>query len=200
MAGIITPNGVIQFAAPMSINSNQPVFVADSVNLKRYTASMGVQRWEIETNVEPSSTSADYLIHSVSNGYSEVFNVEMPQPYRGTSIYPTGTLPAFASAGTYFVRVSSIGNLNRGDFISFTNYNKVYLITAISSYGGNPSYPGVYTLTVFPRIMSEISNGTLNYGNNVIFKARYDTDSMIGIKYIDGILSDPGTVKLVEAI
>jgi len=199
MAGIITPNGIIRFAAPMSINSNQPVFISDSINLKRYTASMGVQRWEIETNVEPSSSSADYLIHSVSNGYSEIFNIEMPQFYRSSG-YTTGTILASATAGTYYIRVGSVTNIAKGDFVSFANYNKVYLVTAISTLGGNASYPGVYALTVFPRIMSEVSNGILNYGNNVIMKARYDTDSMIGIKYTDGILSDPGTIKLVEAL
>lgn len=200
MAGIITPGGdIIRFVAPMSIKSNQPVFVSDSINLKRYTASMGVQRWEIETNVEPSNSSADYLIHSVSNGFSNIFDVEMPQVYRGSS-YPSGSLSATADAGTYFVRVNDVTNLSKGDFISFTNYNKVYLITAISALGGNTSYPGVYTLTVFPRIMSNINSGTLNYGNNTRFKARYDTDSMIGITYTDGILSDPGTIRLVEAI
>lgn len=191
MAGIKTPSGVIKFVAPMMVKSNQPVFVADSINLKRYAASMeGVQRWEIETNVMPSNSSAEYLIHSVINGYSTVFDVEMPQVYRGSTEVVTGSTTATGSSGSFSISVQSSSNLKRGDFVSFGNHSKVYLITAVSS----------GSITIFPRLRTAVSNTALYYGNNVIMKAYYDTDVMTGISYIDGIISDPGIVKLVEAV
>lgn len=189
MAGIKTSNGVIKFVTPTTVSSNQPVFTADTISLKRFAASMEVQRWEIETNLMPSNSSADFLLHSVANGFATVFDVEMPQVYRNSSIIPTGSTQATGTAGTYSVTVNSSSNLKSGDFISFSGHQKVYLIMAVSG----------QTLTVFPKLRSS-NLGTLNYGNNTVMKARYDVDTVIGITYTDGILSDPGTIKLIEAL
>lgn len=189
MAGIKIGTGVIKFVTPMTIKSNQPVFVADSITLKRYAVSLEAQRWEIETNIMPSNSDAEFLIHSVLNGFNTIFDVEMPQVYRGSGTLVTGSTSASGASGTYSVTVGSSTQLRTGDFISFSGHSKVYLITQIVS----------NTLTVFPRLKSS-SLGTLYYGNNTVMKARYDTDSMIGISYVDGILSDPGTIRLIEAI
>lgn len=193
MAGIIVNGEVIRFVAPLQISSNQPVFVSDAINLRRTTGSRMAQRWEISTNLEPSNDSANYLIHSVANGYNTVFSVEMPQVYRmGVINAVTGTaLSSAAASAANIIQISGISDhLPLGEFIKFGNHDKVYVVLARS--GSN--------YTIFPRLITNVPiNTQIYFGNSVIMKARYDIDTAIGISYRDGILSDPGTIKLIEA-
>jgi hypothetical protein len=67
------------FSAPLTITSNQPSYIQDSMNLKRFASSQGIQRWELEANIAPSNNSSNFLVHSVLNGSNTVIYVRMPQ-------------------------------------------------------------------------------------------------------------------------
>lgn len=196
--GIIYDSEVIQFVAPISVISNQPVFVMDSISLRRSSNSQDVQRWEIKTNLMPSSDSANFLLHSVLNGHSEVFDAYMPQVYRpskASTAVGVSTVSEFTGRGSAAVKIGGFtGTIYKGEFVRFANHNKVYLATANITAGGN-------YISIFPKLLVPVpSNTVMTYGNDVIFRARYDTDTVLGISYKDGILSDPGTVTLIEAI
>jgi hypothetical protein len=199
MAGIIE-NGVVtvRFVTPMSVISNQPVFVADTLSLKRQVLSQGVQRWEIITNVEPSNTSADFLLHSVTNGFDKVFDIQMPQVYRRAGNTNTVSLLRTNEEmlpNSNNIIVNSNGVLNKGEFIKFSNHDKVYLVLNTITAGND------ITLNIFPNLIKPVPINTIILtGKDVILKARYDTATTIGISYIDGILSDPGTVGFTEAL
>jgi hypothetical protein len=194
MPGILIDGEVkVRFATPMQVISNQPIFGSDSISLKRYTHSYGVQRWEIKTAVEPSNFGYEFFAHSVINGYSEIFDIRMPQVFRGEGNYSSAGWSASGSAGSYSVSASGPGTLKRGEFIRFAGtggHNKVYMVTADCSGG---------TLNIFPRLRENVS-GAIENGNNVTFKARYDTSTILGMTYQNGILGDPGTVTFLEAI
>jgi hypothetical protein len=195
--GIIYGTEVIKFVAPMSVISNQPAFVMDSISLRRSSNSQEVQRWEIKTNVEPLNNSPTMLLHSVLMGYTEVFDIYMPQVYRvsgGVTATGSITVSGTASIGAPSVNINGVnGLIPKGEFVRFGNHNKVYLVTADITGNG--------TISVFPKLRTAVPSGTtMTYGNDVIMRARYDTDNVLGISYRDGILSDPGTITLIEAL
>lgn len=202
MAGIFENGEVIsKFVTPMSVTSNQPVFVADTLSLARQVVSREVQRWEITTNLEPSNKSPDLLIHSVINGYNNVFDILMPQVYKPNFIDNRTRVikPLEAKAAgvnTFSTSATAISSrLSKGEFINFANHNKVYLVTNIVTEGT------VDYITIFPKLINSIPSSTsIKYGNSVILKARYDTGTMLGITYVDGVLSDMGTVTFIEAL
>jgi hypothetical protein len=199
MAGIIE-NGVVKvrFVTPMSVVSNQPVFVADSLSLKRQVISQGVQRWEIETNLEPSNNSADFLLHSVSNGYEKVFDIQVPQVYKrygNTDSAEIVSVSSNAAVGDDTISVVSNGTLSKGEFIRFTNHDKLYLLMSDLTTGGNSN------VKIFPKLRSSVPlNTVVVIGKSVVMKARYGLNTVLGISYIDGVLSDPGTVTFIEAL
>lgn len=200
MAGILENGKLItRFVAPMSIISNRPVFVADTLSLRRQTTSQGVQRWEIKTNVEPSNSSADLLVHSVTNSFDNIIDIQMPQVYRVGNLGTTTTSIITVNSSTVnkgstqVVITGNNGIIRKGEFIQFANHDKVYMVTKDLQNNG--------TLNIFPNLITNIPLGiVISYGNNVVLKARYDTDSIQGIVFTDGILSDPGTLTFVEAV
>jgi len=202
MAGILENGELItRFVTPMSVSSNQPVFVSDTLSLKRQVVSHGVQRWEIKTNLEPSNKSADLLIHSVVNGYQGVFDISMPQVYikgfKDTRTKLIRTTVSVASGDNTFQTsgATTANQLIKGEFITFSNHQKVYLVTNVVTANN------ISTVTVFPNIIINVpTDNIIDYGSNVILKARYDTDVILGITYVDGILSDMGTVTFIEAL
>ena len=194
MPGILVSGVVVvRFATPMQVISNQPVFGSDAISLKRYTHSQGVQRWEIKTALEPSNSGYEFFVHSVINVYSEIFDIRMPQVYRGEGVYSNSGWTASGTAGGFTVTASGPGTLKKGEFVRFAGaggHNKVYMVTADCSGG---------TLNIFPRLKSNVS-GTMETGDGVNFKARYDPSTILGMTYQNGILGDPGTVTFLESI
>ena len=196
MAGIID-NGVVvtRFVAPISIISNQPAFATDSLSLKRQTVSQDAQRWEITTNLEPSDNSADFLVHSVVNGYNNAFTIQMPQVFRRnggtTSTLCSTTLNT--TKGNTSVSVTTNKLIAKGEFIQFQNHSKVYLVKSNRDKNG--------FLELYPALRQDVPlNTVVLFGNNVRMPVRYELDSALGITYVDGVLSDPGSVKLIEAL
>ena len=179
---------ICAFVAPLSIISNQPSYVQDMINLKRRASSQNVQRWEIETNVEPTVGNINYLMHSVQNGYDGVFYIRMPQVYGLTLTSAARTVVGINAVGTTSIGLD--GNISTGEFIQFTGDTKVYLVTT----GGS-------TVIISPPLMkATTASQVVITGGSVTMSARYDNTTRIGITYIDGILSDPGSLKFIEAL
>jgi hypothetical protein len=199
MAGIIE-NGVVtvRFVTPMSVVSNQPVFVADTLSLKRQVLSQGVQRWEISTNLEPSNNSADFLLHSVTNGYDKVFDIQVPQVFKKSGETSTATVVQVnfaAAANSSTISCNINGSLLKGEFIKFSNHDKVYIVlnTVSSSISAQ--------IQIYPPLRKPVSDSTLMLiKQEVVMKCRYDLSTALGITYVDGVLSDPGTVGFIEVL
>jgi hypothetical protein len=96
-------------------------------------------------------------------------------------------------AGASNFAVIGANSLVAGEFIQFTDHSKVYLVVSGGSSGKD--------VTVVPPLRVAVSAGTrLVLGGNVTMHASYNVDTQLGITYKDGVLSDPGTVKLVERL
>jgi hypothetical protein len=181
------------FTTPLSIVSNQPAYVQDMLNLKRKVNSQNIQRWEMEANIEPSNNSSNFLVHSVMNGYDTVLNIRMPQVYGNAPVDIAANTSAVTngiSASTDTIGVS--GTIpNVGEFVQFTNHDKVYLVVERFS----------TSMKIAPALLKNVTiNENIKRGGRVTLKAYYDNAVKLGITYIDGILSDPGSVRFIEAI
>jgi hypothetical protein len=166
-------------------------------------ASQKVQRWEIETSIAPTNDSASFFVNNIRAGFVEKMYVRMPQvpgikrlrggidDLENISIATVGT----ASAGATLVNVTGLGNdtFGAGEFIKFDSDSKIYVVT-------DPGIGGV-GVQIHPPLRTTVYPSTkIWYGSKVTMTARYDTDVALGIRFSDGILLDPGTVKLVEAL
>lgn len=183
------------FAAPLAVISNQPAFVSDTLSLKRKTNSQDVQRWELEASIVPTNDSSNFLVHSVKYGHTDSFGVRMPQVF-GTRPVTNGLdlrVAATVLAGASLLNINNIdSSLLSGQFISFANHSKVYLIVKDGTGGvGYEIYP--------PLQQNVTTNTVINYGGKVTMQVRYDLDTRLGITYRDGVLADQGTVRYIEA-
>ena len=68
-----------QILAPFTITSNEPMFDADTVSLKKQRATQNAQRWEMSfSTVGTPDTVQDMLISAVANNQSTSTMI-MPQ-------------------------------------------------------------------------------------------------------------------------
>ena len=196
MFGICNDSGVViaKFAAPMTVRSNHPVFSSDTLSLKRHITRRSAQRWEISTNVEPSSTGAnDLFVSLITKGYDTNVKVLMPQNYGVITkrILTNSIVSASGAANASSINISgNPGTMPRGTFFVADNPNhtKVYMTTE-DRVGAGP-------VGVYPPLRLAIGENIL-IGNNVIGLFKYDLDTVSGMVYSDGILMDNGTIKLV---
>lgn len=196
MYGIYENGEVIaRFAAPMQMVSNRPVFVSDALSLKRSSVKRSAQRWELETAVEPLSDYAnDLMVNMIVNGISETVNVIVPQNYgvikkRTSTSTPVGT----GALGATVVSVTSnVGLIPKGTFIRFANHSKIYMLTADLTGNG--------TMYIFPSLRAVVTAQAFAHRDDVMMPCTYDTSVITGMRYIDGILMDPGVVRLIEAL
>jgi hypothetical protein len=201
IAGIYEGGKVtIPFVTPTSIVSNTPTFGQDSISLRRYVSRRGkTQRWEIRTNLMPTNNDANFLIHSVTNNASKVFDILMPQVRLSEPSSYTGTILVESSVPTGSLSVGILidnesATIAKGEFIQFSTHDKIYVVTETLTGSG--------ILKIFPELRFPIDDSTVvKYRNSgpVLFRGYYDLDVVFGIQFVDGILSDPGTVTFIEA-
>jgi len=200
MYGLYRNGSVIaQFAAPLTVTSNEPVFIGDAQSLKRAVFKRPAQRWEITTNLSPLSTTADELFSwMVMRGHHSIVQVIMPQN-TGVVAKRSYTSTPFDLKGSAGVTDSSItllfNNLTipQGTFIRTESHTKIYMVT-------ETLYPNELSLKIFPNIRKDFTNSGLQIADDVIGNFYFDTDTVIGMSYTDGILMDNGTIKLIEAL
>lgn len=196
MYGIYENGKVIGvFTAPLTVKSNQPVFVSDSLSLKRSRQKRSNQRWEISAGIRPETIEAnDLLVLLVSKSYTEPVDILVPQNTGVMMKRITGTaVLANGSKGSTTISVTTTAFIPKGCFIKFSNHSKVYMTVTDKTRQSN-------SVEIYPALLSSVSNGSFYWQDDVIMKAYFDTDVTTGMVYSDGIMMDLGTVKLVEAL
>jgi len=192
--------------APFRLSSNEPVFSADSISLKVRRVKQGAQRWEMEFKVvmtDASSTFADMVTN-----FHEKVTLEMPQLNvrgevisSGTSTSTITTSSGVEAAGDDTIAISGLltgKTINKGRFIKFSSHDKIYLVTeTVTGDGSN-------FLKIYPSLRQSITSGTQvlyrDTTDAITFTAYRDISNVQGITYTDGVLSDLGTISLIEAL
>lgn len=164
------------FSTPLVVYSNQPVFRSTTLSLKIRTSSQGVQRWEIEANLVPTVGDAGLLLHMLKYNKSGIFKIRMPQVYKLRDDNDSTSKPLV------------------GEFFNYNNHPKVYICTGYTSDVPPKPIP-------FPNLPTTYANATNTVqGASVTMLAYYEDSVQLGIRYVDGVLSDPGSVRFVEAL
>lgn len=199
---------IASFVVPTTLRSNQPVFVSDTLSLKRAVQRRSAQRWEIESRLSPlNSTANDLMVSFITKGFDQIHDIITPQNYAASnSRTANGSMISgtHMAAGTTIVTIAAMPEnsgtvIPKGTFIGFgtSDHTKVYMTTTDCVVSSN----NVSSFSVFPQLRKEVAIGTLMYyRDDVIMKVRYDTDVVRGMVYENGILMDNGVVKLVEAV
>lgn len=196
MYGILKDNKIIaRFVAPISLVSNIPCFVKDSLSLKRDIGARSAQRWELTTNLEPLTENANKLFSLlVNNGPTKPFQVVIPQNVgvirsRNTTINDT------LASGVYnsdTITVVTSGSIPEGTLVKFNNHDKLYMTTTDRSGNG--------TVKIFPRLRESISSAIMYWQDDVVLNMFADTDMIRGMSFSDGVLMDNGAIKFIEAL
>jgi len=185
------------FVAPMTLRSNQPVAASDSLNLKRITSDHIAQRWEIDANVMPTNESPQHLINSLMFGYTKRFYVRPPQAFRFSSDGSSGSPKLSVEAGANAKSISfSGGVLVPGELVNIgdpkvTGDYKLYVILSVS---------GSVAEIAPPLRKATPVNSEIMIGAKATMRVMFDNTSLVGMVYTDGVLLDPGTITLIEAL
>lgn len=197
------------FMAPLSIVSNSPGFAMDTVNLRRITSSLNTQRWEVEAAIQPTNDSAAFFVHNVVNKHTKKVYVRMPQIFllndsdiskrtpvgSKSKVKPVIVNVNDVTAGSVDIDFTGLApyNLAVGEFVQFANHTKVYIIEEAGVNGiGAKIYP--------PLVTDVAAETSLKYGDNVTLHGYYDNNGAFGIKFSDGVMTDPGSWKILEAL
>jgi len=203
----ITSKVIAEFVSPLSVRSNQPIFLTDAMSLKRSVFKRSAQRWEIETKLFPLTTSAnDLFTNFITKNLYTSFTILMPQNLGSVA----NTTLATANVGVYNTvaagstqvqltyNASNNGKtLSKGSFVKSSNHNKIYMVTDDVAFISTSAFS---VLIIYPALRTAVNNTvTLGY-KDVQMTCRYDSDTTIGMVYEDGVLMDNGTVKLIEVL
>ena len=189
-----------QIVTPFTIFSNQPVYEVQTVSLKTQRASQNVQRWEISfTTVNTEETAANMLV-GLADNIDTVETMVMPQLPANSTFDIGGTIVCTGEAvgsTTLTVNTSNnTGTLPKGTFITFSNHDKMYIVTADVDLSGTTS-----EMPIFPSLRAAVTtSNNVNTGTACQFKHLRSIDTLTGLTFNDGVLSSPGTITLIEAI
>ena len=170
-------------AAPISINSNEPMFDADSISLKKQRSSQGVQRWELSFGVTTNDPAS--LLTSIVD-FDTIKTMPMIQLNDvnrriGSDMPPTTTTYAVtASGGKYYidgVQNPSLSFKRKNTYIfdmsdsSLSSHPLRFSTTSGGTHGGGTQYTDGVTVTGIQGqanakveiIVSNSAPGTLYY-------------------------------------
>jgi len=194
----------VPIVAPLTIESNEPVFVADMLNLKQERVSQAAQRWELTFSVKFKDDESNYFTE-VIKGISAVKTMVMPQLVATDRKITLAETPetsgsTLANSNTVTISTTETGTLlPAGTFIKFSNHNKIYLVLDDVTTTG-----GTTTMNIYPRLIEPVPDNTLVYHANSTTKPTLSyyvsVDSLQGITYEDGILVNPGSISILEAL
>jgi len=197
----LSDGGVViaRFVAPLSIRSNKPSFISDSMSLKRVVSERPAQRWEITTNLEPLTSSAnDLFVMLVTTGLTSILNILVPQNIgviRERELGFNADAVAQGNLDASTVVLTTFTDIPKGTFIKFEGQNKVYMTTTDKNYASGA------TVGIYPPLRATVSSSTpFKWQDDVEMRVFLDNETAIGMSFTDGILMDNGEVRFVEAL
>lgn len=213
----------LEILTPFSIISNEPHFDMTTVSLKTQRTSQNHQRWELSFNTIGTETTEVDSFFSSFEGIDSVKKMIMPQlnsvadsalvDSNGENDYPLVLSTTAGSSGVNVIGTSDInGILKKGSFIKFSNHDKIYVVTEDFDFTSSYSTQ----ISIYPTLREAVVTGTtLKHGNSVTYNSDntinvansgcvlsyyVDINNQTGITFQDGILSNLGTISLIEAI
>jgi hypothetical protein len=183
--------------APYTISSNEPVYEVDTVSLGIQRASQGAQRWELNfTTITTSNEEADLMVGTVLsiNSTETMIMPQLPSVAKKNTASANLAVTSSALAGATSLQVSNDGLLSKGSFVKLSNHDKLYMVTADVE-------AGTVDVPIYPILRKTISTATvLLTGSAAVITCYRDISNVRGITFQDGILSNAGSITLIEAV
>lgn len=180
----------IGFVAPLTIDSNRPVFAGDSLSLVRVTSVQDHQRWEVSAGLSPGNGDASALMIAAIHGHHSDVYIRMPQVADLNTTPQTSLVKTTGVSGAGSEIIYTNVDLVPGEFINIGNDPKVYMVVE-----------GNGTKKVFPKLRQAVANdATVKTSGKVTMVAKIDSNKVLGISFSDGILSNPGEYRFIEAL
>jgi hypothetical protein len=192
-----------QILAPLTITSNEPLYEVDTVSLKKQRANQGIQRWELSFNtIGTSETQVDIFLGSAADNYTvqTMIMPQLPEVAAKTTVSSSSfALPGLVSAGVTSMTITSgnnIGLLPKGSFFKFSNHDKIYVTTSDTTISGVTS-----TVDFYPKLRMDVGSLHAFQCKELALLSFYrDIGNQTGITFTDGVLSNAGTISVIEAL
>lgn len=193
MSGTLSTN----YFTSAEITSNTTTRTSVTIGNRMIRRQIGGQFWTLKlTSIKlDQDEMADLYAFIVKQaGTYESFSFIPPihGNTRGTSISGTPTVTQTYAAGLTTIRANGgSGTLKTGDFIKFSNHDKVYMLVQ----DVNQDASSEDTFTFFPPLASAVDNTTTIAYNNVAFKVMLTSDESTFKTQADGTYEIEFTVR-----
>ena len=194
-----------EILTPYNIFDNRTVFQNQSLNLQRTTTFLPGQRFDMNFQVKPSHDPSAIMLAHIS-GFHSVDTMIMPQAlgmeekrtFKGSAVAASN-----AVAGADLVTISATsgdgaGNIiPAGYFLTFAGHPKLYMVTENVELNDTTNK----SLKIYSRLVADIvASENVNLGDNVLYTYERDIKTARGVSFNNGVLTNPGTINLVEKI
>jgi hypothetical protein len=171
--------------APVTIKNNSRVMRTETLSMRTVITRTPYQRWDVSFTLHPADAEKSAGRLEAALGWGLPVHLEFPQPMH-VGDAPNTSVTASGAVSTNSFSCGS--SLQEGEYISFGNHSKVYIVVT----GGSSP-------TVYPLLRQAVPIGTtLNRGSNVLMKGLID-DTDYSRKYVDGVLSET-TLTVKESL
>jgi hypothetical protein len=159
--------GKYPYLTPLSIESNEPIIMSESLNLKRKVIKDGSHRFEFKVTVTDgvgATLNADLMVNWMANGLDTPFAIPCPQ-HMGTTeaTYHTNLLVTQSvAAGASSVDVTSTTDfsISAGRLVTIGSSTKLYMVTVATQSAFNSSSGDFEATLVFnPPLLATASEG-----------------------------------------
>lgn len=184
MSGTLSTN----YFEAVEITSITTTRISETLSNKSFKRSVGGQRWALSLsskNLSQAEMSELYAFLVRQNGPFEHFSIVPPKhgSTRSTNATGTPTVTGEFAAGVTSIRAQGGGgSLLSGDFIKFSNHDKVYMLVE----DVNQDLSSEDYFEIFPALNTAIDSTTTIQYNNVPFKVHLESDRTAFKTGIDG--------------
>ena len=153
----------LDYVLPVSIESIEPnLLVNRALTGKPFFSRADAQFWRVSFLTKPirkfDSKIREVASHLFRHSIHRPFTVQIPNPLDiKTSIRPPVTTDAVAGANAVVVTLTKKQKLVSGQYVKFSNHNKIYLITSDVSVKS----AGDATVNVFPALVKDVPANSL---------------------------------------
>jgi hypothetical protein len=190
---------------PFTITSNRQAFQVETLSLKQTTLLTEAQRWELSFTILMNDDEAG-TFGAHTWGFHNIKTMIMPQlagpskRYTFNGLLKSNTSHAGGTSSIVLTSSAQSGTaiIPAGTFINFDNHSKTYVTKNEVTFVNGASDVAI---GIFPSLVAGIpSNTEMKLGSNCLLTYKLDFTSGQGITFTDGILSSPGTIKLIESL
>ena len=194
-----------EILTPYNIFDNRTVFQNQSLNLQRTTTFLPGQRFDLNFLVKPSHDPSQIMLAHIS-GFHKVDTMIMPQAlgmeekrtFKGSVVAASNAVAGADVVSIVATSGDGVGNIiPAGYFVTFAGHPKLYMVVEDVELNDTTNK----SLKIYPRLNSDVAaSENVNLGDDVQYTYERDIKTARGVSFNNGVLTNPGTINLIEKI